>query len=114
MRDGDENLIDTDLLGVLAGTASDIHERLAAFLVQDLDIQPANALHKAGAQHFHDGFFGRPSPGKGFVAVLSFLAVANFFRRVDAVDERVGMTFDHLCDASNLDDICSESNDHRD
>ena len=113
VRDSNQNFVDTDLFGILARSASDIHKRLPTFFIENFDIQPADALHKASAQHLHDGFFGRPAPGEGLVAVLSFLAVFDLFRRVDAVNERLGMPLDHFGNSSNLDDVCSESDDHR-
>lgn len=113
MRDGDQEFVDANLFGILARSPADIYERLATFLIQNFDIQPADPFDEAGPEHFHDGFFSRPATGERFVAVLPLLAVFDFFRSVDPVDERLGVPLDHLCDSSNLDDVCSKSDDHR-
>lgn len=112
MRDGDQDFVDADLFGILARPPADIHEGLATFLIQNLDIQPADAFDEAGAENLHDGFFSCPASGEGFVAVLPLLAVFDFFRSVDPVNKRLGVPLDHLCDASNFDDVCSKSDDH--
>lgn len=112
MRNGDQEFVDANLFGILARSAADIYERLTTFLIQNLDIQPADAFDEAGPEHLHDGFFGRPPSGERFIAMLPLLAVLDFFRSVDPVDEGLGVPLDHLRDASNLDDVCSKSDDH--
>ncbi len=112
MRDGDQEFVDANLFGILARSRADIYERLTTFLIQNLDIQPADPFNEAGPENLHDGLFGRPASGERFVAVLSLLAVLDLFRGVDPVDEGLAVPLDHLCDASNLDDVCSKSDDH--
>jgi hypothetical protein len=114
VRNGDQDFVDANLFGILARSPSDIHKGLTTFLIQNLDIEPADAFDKARAQHLHDGLFRGPASGEGFVAVLSFLAVLDLFGCVDPVDEGLGVPLDHLCDPSNLDDVCSKSDDHGD
>ncbi len=114
MRNGDQDFVDANLFGILARAASDIYEGLTTFLIQNLDVQPADPFDEAGPKHFHDRFFGRPPSGEGLVAVLSLLAVLDLFGRVDPVDKSLGVPLDHLCDASNFDDVCSKSDDHWD
>ncbi len=110
--DGDQDFVDANLFGILTRSSPDIYERLTAFLVQNLDIQPTDAFHEAGAQHLHDGFLRGPASGEGFVAVLSLLAVLDLFGCVDPVDEGLCVPLDHFGDSSNLDDVCSKSDDH--
>lgn len=112
MRNGDQDFVDANLFGILARSPSDIYEGLTTFLIENLDVEPADALHEAGPEHFHDRFFGRPPSGKSFVAVLPLLAVFDLFGRVDPVDKSLSMPFDHLGDASDFDDVCSKSDDH--
>lgn len=114
MRNGDQDFVDANLFGILARSPSDIYEGLPAFLVQNLDVEPADPFNEAGPEHFHDRFFCRPSSGKGFVAVLPLLAVFDLFGSVDPVDKSLGVPLDHLRDASDFDDVCSKSDDHRD
>ncbi len=114
MRNGDQEFVDANLFGILARSPADIYERLTTFLIQNFDIQPADPFDEAGAEHFHDGFFGGPASGEGFVAVLPLLAVFDLFRSVDPVNKRFGVPLDHLCDASDFDDVCSKSDDHWD
>lgn len=113
MGNGDQNLVDADLFGKLARAAPDIYERLATFLIQNLNVQPADPFHKAGTENFHDGFFCCPASGKRFVAVLPLLAVSNFFGCVDSINEAVGVPLDHLRYSSDLDNVRSKSDDHR-
>lgn len=114
MRDSDQEFVDANLFGILTRSPADIYEGLATFLIENLDIKPADAFDEAGPKHLHDGFFGRPASGERFVAVLPLLAVLDFFGRVDPIDESLGVPLDHFGDSSNLDDICSKSDDHRD
>lgn len=114
MRNRDQDFVDANLFGILARPAADIYKRLTTFLIQNLDVQPADPFDEASPEHFHDGLFGRPSSGEGFVAVLPLLTVLDFFGGVDPVDEGLGMPLDHLGDASNFDDVCSKSDDHWD
>ena len=112
MRNGDQEFVDANLFGILARSPADIYEWLTTFLIQNFDVQPADPFDEACPENLHDGFFGRPSSGEGFVAVLPLLAVLDFFRGVDPVDEGFGVPLDHLCNSSNLDDVCSKSDDH--
>jgi hypothetical protein len=112
MGDGDQDFVDANLFGILARAPTDIYEGLTTFLIQNLDIQPADAFHEAGAQHLHDGFFGGPASGESFVAVLPLLAIPDLFGRVDPIDKCLGVPLDHFGDSSNLDDVCSKSDNH--
>ena len=57
-----------------------------------------------------DGLFGRPAAGEVLRGHLPALAILDFVLRVDAADELLGMTLDHLRNAQTLDDVGADAN----
>jgi len=109
VRNSDVQLLDSQLFGDVARSRVESDRRGAARLVADFDVAPADAPFPAGAEDFEDGFFGCPATGVVLGGGFFGGTIANFVFGVDAADEQLAVTLDHLRDPQAFDDVGADT-----
>ena len=109
--DGDHDLVDSELLDGVARPAADADDWPAGGIIAHLDVAPTDAATPAGADGFEDCFLGGPAAGVVLRRGLARLAVADFQRCIDAIDEQLSVPLDHLRDSQAFDDVGADADD---
>jgi purine-nucleoside/S-methyl-5'-thioadenosine phosphorylase / adenosine deaminase len=109
--DAQGDVFDAEGVGDFAGFAVEFYGGPAAFLADDLDVDPADAAAPAGAESFHGGFFGGEASGVALVFIFEAFAVFAFGGRVEAAEKCFAVALDGALYAADFGDVHSEADD---
>jgi YfiH family protein len=106
------DILGAEFGGEFAGYTTEPQHRLAAGLIGNFDVAPADSVTPAGAQRFHCGFFHREAAGIALELIFVALAIGDFRGREEALEEGLAVALDGRLNAIDLCDIQSQADDH--
>jgi hypothetical protein len=110
MGNADLDFADAELLDDFLHAAAHGDYRSAAGIVADFHVAPGNTPPPTRADGLKDRFFCRPTPREMLRRLSAILAIGDFFRRIDAVDEKLPVPLNHPRDPQAFGDIGADSN----
>ena len=93
----------------LGGFAVESENRTAGGEIGDLEITPTDSVVPAGADRLHAGFFSGEAGSVAFKAIGFSLAVGNFGRGVNTIEEAVAEAENGGFDAADFGEISSDA-----
>jgi hypothetical protein len=113
MRDAHRNIFHSQTLGNRERRAVQRKRGFPAREPRHFDIHPAHAMRPPGSQRLHRRFFSGEASRVALHVVPVPLAVCDFARRVDAMQERLATPLNRRAQAAHLGQVHSQSDNHR-
>lgn len=102
----------SEALCVDGGLSGEAQGGAAGGKVCNLDIVPGDALREAGADGFHECFFGGEAGGEAFKTVGFGEGVSDFVGGEDAVEEAIAETGVGVADTGDFGEVGADRKDH--
>ncbi|SIT58762.1 hypothetical protein BQ8794_60071 [Mesorhizobium prunaredense] len=101
-----------DLVQLLRRPAGQRHGRLAAGQIDDAHVAPEHPLRHTGAQRLGACLLGSKTLGIRGGAGAAVFGAGLFDLGVDALNEALAMALQRFFDASDIDQVAADANDH--
>ena len=111
VRQADEDIADLVFNQKVFAGARDMDNRLAQVVAAYFEVGPLHLATPASAERFEDGFLGCPPASEVFDGPGFTMAVVDFVRCEDALQEDVAMLGNHPSDACAFNDVGAEAKD---